>query len=394
MEKAASHCETRRGSESSENFPAAKYRRQNDFICFFICFLHVPCRLYEKEASGLISKRTSSFPSSRIMKIFHLCCSSLLLARISSALSFNDISTTRREFWDRLSRTTAIVGTAGVFGVALPVTAQADEGSSTAPFCVIGANGRTGSQCVRGCLERNLPVRVTSRSGLYGGPVRDDAQRSLMTTMVCDVTDPTTIANAVQGSRAVIFAASASKNGGTPSQVDNQGLIDVAKACIAAKVPHLVIVSSGSVTRPDSPVFKFLNLFGRIMEEKIKGEDAVRDLYRNVEGCTYTVVRPGGLTEDPPRGVAALELNQGDTKSGRISRADVASICIEATFYPNFTAARTFECYDADTGKPLESVGMSNIMKQKSDPAAYVTGRECRGNTWQELFAGLESDYA
>merc|ERR1712194_786364 len=105
---------------------------------------------------------------------------------------------------------------------------------------------------------------------------------------------------------------------------DNDGLVSVAKACIKAKVPHLVVVSSGSVSKRNSPVFKFLNLFGGIMEEKIKGEDEVRRLYASVEGATYTIVRPGGLTEDPERGVAALELNQGDEKSGRISRFDVA----------------------------------------------------------------------
>ena len=120
--------------------------------------------------------------------------------------------------------------------------------------------------------------------------------------------------------------------------MDNDGLVNVAKACIDANIPSLVIVSSGAVTKPNSPVYKFLNLFGKIMEEKIKGEDTVRSLYQNSKSggsgegctCTYTVVRPGGLTEEMGKGVAALELNQGDTKSGRIARADVASLCIES----------------------------------------------------------------
>jgi uncharacterized protein YbjT (DUF2867 family) len=83
--------------------------------------------------------------------------------------------------------------------------------------------------------------------------------------MVCDVTDPTTIEPAIKGVKAVIFAASSSKAGGTPSQVDNDGLVAVAKACLAAKVPHLVIVSSGSVTKPQSLVYKFLNIFGTLL---------------------------------------------------------------------------------------------------------------------------------
>ena len=312
---------------------------------------------------------------------------SIFLVSFTQGLSLNE-GPSRREFFDTVSKT-SIAGVAGFFGFSR--SSYAFEGDSL-PFCVIGANGKTGTRCVEGLIERNIPVRATSRTGVYNGLAPEGAKSSILSPMVCDVTDPTTIEPAIKGVQAVIFAASSSKAGGTPSQVDNDGLVAVAKACLAAKVPHLVIVSSGSVTKPESPVYKFLNIFGKIMDEKIKGEDAVRDLYRTAEGCTYTVIRPGGLTEDPPRGVAALELNQGDTKSGRISRADVASLCIESVFYPKSTAGTTFECYDADTGKSLESVGFSNILKQKSDPAAFVSGRERRGVSFEQIFSGLEID--
>jgi uncharacterized protein YbjT (DUF2867 family) len=307
------------------------------------------------------------------------------LLAVSQGLN-NDVAS-RRDFVNSVSRTSALVaGIAQSFAFNQPSSASESD-----PFCVIGANGKTGTKCVQGLLERNIPVRATSRSGVYFDEDPDTKNPRLMPT-VCDVTNPSTIETAVQGTRAVIFAASASKAGGTPAQVDNDGLVNVAKACIAAKIPHLVIVSSGSVSKPYSPVFIFLNLFGKIMEEKIKGEDTVRELYSGVEGLTYTVIRPGGLTEEPGRGVAALELNQGDTKSGRISRYDVASLCIESTFYPKLTGGTTFECYDADTGKALSSVGVSNLMKQKADPAEFISGKERRGDTFDKMFTGLEKD--
>lgn len=276
---------------------------------------------------------------------------------------------------------------------ALPflINVQPSKADEDKPICVIGANGRTGTQCVMACLDKSIPVRATSRTGVYNGQINNQ----LLSTMLCDVTDASTIRSAVQGSRAVIFAASASKQGGTPAAVDNLGLVNVAQACLDNQVPQLVIVSSGSVTKPDSPVYKFLNLFGNIMEEKIKGEDAVRALYKNVSGLSYTVIRPGGLTEEPSLGVAALELNQGDTKSGRISRADVGLLCIESTFYPQLTGGTTFECYNADTGKPLAAVGISNILKAKNkdgDSNVYLTGKEHRGDTWEALFVGLDKD--
>ena len=61
---------------------------------------------------------------------------------------------------------------------------------------------------------------------------------------------------------------------------------------------------------------------------KIEGEDALRAIYFDRDECDYVIVRPGGLTEDEPKGVSAVELNQGDDKSGRISRADVAAFCV------------------------------------------------------------------
>ena len=127
------------------------------------------------------------------------------------------------------------------------------------------------------------------------------------------------------------------------------------------------------------------------MDEKIKGEDRVRAMYKDSK-LAYTIIRPGGLTTDPARGVAAVELNQGDEKSGRISRWDVAKLCIESTLYPESTSHTTFECYDGDTGKTLAAVGVSNILKQKSDTAAFVSGKERRGQSYKEIFQGLEKD--
>lgn len=317
---------------------------------------------------------------------FTLLSSMGSLLAVSEGLSLKKDGGSRRDFMNVVTGTTALVaGIIQPFCVMDPASA-----AETGPFCVIGANGKTGTKCVQGLLERNIPVRATSRSGIYAED--PESKNPFLSPLICDVTNPSTIEAAIQGTNAVIFAASASKSGGTPTQVDNEGLVNVAKACIAAKVPHLVIVSSGSVTKPESPVYKFLNLFGKIMEEKIKGEDTVRGLYSSVEGSTYTIIRPGGLTEEPARGVTALELNQGDTKSGRISRFDVASLCIESTFYPKLSGGTTFECYDADTGKPLSSVGMSNIMKQKTDPADFVSGKERQGDSWENIFTGLEKD--
>ena len=232
-----------------------------------------------------------------------------------------------------------------------------------------------------------------SNSNLHVGQV-DVTKLDSLLSMV-DQTDSKKIG-------AMIFAASASVKGKTPGvndafTVDCQGVINAAQCCIQRNIPRLVIVSSGAVTRPNSPVYKLLNFVGSgIMEAKIQGEDGVRDLYHDntimEKGLGYTIVRPGGLTTNPvPLGAAFLEVNQGDDKSGRLSRADVAGICV-ACLESESTFDATFECYESNTAKPVENVGLSNVLRL-TDPTSYKSGRECRGETWEALLGGLKSDY-
>lgn len=258
---------------------------------------------------------------------------------------------------------------------------------------VIGANGRTGSKVVNLGIQRGLRINAVTRNGVYNNASSLSNPRNLINTAV-DITDINGVRKAVQGSSAVIFAASASKAGGTPDQIDKQALIDVAKACIEYKVPRLVVVSSGSVSKPYSPVYLFLNLFGGIMKAKIDGENGIRKLYESplAKSIGYTIIRPGGLREDPPLGPQGLELNQGDDRSGRISRWDVAALCLESINSKD-TNRVTFECYNADTAQPLANVGLSNIFQRtnKGDKLP-PTGRERRGPNWAKLFAGLIKD--
>jgi uncharacterized protein YbjT (DUF2867 family) len=60
---------------------------------------------------------------------------------------------------------------------------------------------------------------------------------------------------------------------------------------------------------------------GGIMTFKLRAEDVLRD-----SGVPYTIVRPVALTEEP--GGAPLEFDQSDNIKGKISRDDVADICL------------------------------------------------------------------
>ena len=288
-------------------------------------------------------------------------------------------------------------------GAAAAATAIGTQNALAAakPVLVLGANGGTGLECVRYLQKKGRPCVAATRTGEFVG----DASK-LVTVAKGDVTSLESLEPLItENTGAVIFAASASrqadaKKASNAKAVDNVGLVNCAKLCIEKSVPRLVVVSSGGVSKPSSAVYIFLNLAPNgIMDAKIAGEDAVRKLYAAPEliekNIGYTVVRPGGLLRDPGMGVSAVELNQGDTKSGRINRADVAAICIES-LESKAAFDTTFECYYADTAKGLDDVMKSNAAAVgagvKTTPTETSTGRERRGDTWPELFEGLERD--
>ena len=240
-----------------------------------------------------------------------------------------------------------------------------------------------------------------------------------MTAVTADVTQPDALAAAVMGASTVIFAATASASG-EPNAVDNKGLANTATACIAAGVRRLVVVSGAGVTKDSSPAYGFLNIFGRRMDAKVAGEDAVRALYRSSPSsfscsCSYTVVRPSGLLEGPPKGPGALVVNQGDEAAGFITRADVAAVCVQAGDAAG-AAGATFEVYDAGTAVATASLSVADILsnpglaavvsmvtgqtwrRQRGGSrggdadAVVVTARERRGIDYPSLFEGLQRD--
>lgn len=269
-------------------------------------------------------------------------------------------------------------------------------------IAVVGANGKTGRKVVDLSLTRDIETVAITRTGLFDAvaslrSATKSSQIDKLKVRAADVTDPATLAQALKGVDACIFAASASKEGGTADEVDRTGLINVALACLENNVPRLVVVSSGAVTKPWSPVYLFLNLFGGIMRAKIEGENEVRRLYAErgpgTVAPSYTIIRPGGLLEDPPLGCSAIELNQGDVMSGRISRWDVAELCVECIDSED-AFNTTYECYYKETGQPLSNVGFSNMFRRTNTAGDRIqlSGRERSAATYPALFRGLTRD--
>ena len=187
---------------------------------------------------------------------------------------------------------------------------------------VAGATGGTGSLVVAELQKQGYPVRAF---------VRDTAKAAErlgadVEAVAGDLKDPASIAAAMDGVGAVINAAGASASGGpdnTAEKVDFEGARNLAEAALGAGVGQYVLVSSRGVTDDDH----YLNrMFNNILIWKRRGEEAVA-----ASGVPYTIVRPGGLSDDPG-GNQTVIFEQGDTRSEGIwiTRADVARVCVSA----------------------------------------------------------------
>lgn len=258
-------------------------------------------------------------------------------------------------YWDSLR--TAIRGTQiALLGLAaLPSGSGASDVTKESPVIVLGSGGKTGKIIVGLLAKQNIFVQPVRRSA-SGSGASDAVNEFTLPLKFADVTKPETL-NVIKGAAAVVFAASASNKGGNAKQVDYLGVENVAKECIKYQIPKLVVISSGAVTRPDSLGFKITNLFGGIMDYKLKGETSLRNLYlaENNAKTTYTIIRPGGLLDGDAVGPTGIELNQGDTISGEINRADVAECTVAAVLSKDIPPNVTFEVYQIGKSGPLQS---------------------------------------
>ncbi|XP_052145106.1 protein HIGH CHLOROPHYLL FLUORESCENCE PHENOTYPE 173, chloroplastic [Oryza glaberrima] len=152
--------------------------------------------------------------------------------------------------------------------------------------------------------------------------------------------------------------------------------------------PRFVHVSSAGVTRPERPgldlskqppAVRMNKELGSILTYKLKGEDLIRE-----SGIPYTIVRPCALTEEPAG--ADLIFDQGDNITGKISREEIAFICVAALASPN-AVEKTFEVKSTVPFSEPFVVDPSNPPPEKDydvyfkELKAGITGKEALEGT-------------
>lgn len=313
------------------------------------------------------------------------------------------------------------------------------EQNQNNPICVIGASGQTGIECVKQLAKQHKMIKAISRKPIALQNMEDlDAyEKNYIKHYNLDIKNNEKLNDIIKDSSSVIFLANAKKYNKyvkpdieeqTYEDVDVYGLQNVVKACIKNKIPRLVYTSAScrSCSLDESAdTDKMSGIKCENCRSKQKGENIIRQHYNKVNNPSigYTIVRVGflinGIFNGDSRGVKELEINQDYTKSGMISKYDLAELCINAASNPN-AACTTFEVYYADTAQPFDieeslhkctNLGKSveecffgsaykNSKPQSLDEvrnapiqgSIFSTGKEKRGINWQELFQDLQKD--
>jgi nucleoside-diphosphate-sugar epimerase len=203
---------------------------------------------------------------------------------------------------------------------------------------IAGAHGKIGMLLGKLLVEQGHTVL-----GLIRNPAQEDDLHVIgVEPVICDLEGGGDVAAAVSGVDAVVFAAGAGPGSSAERKrtMDFEGAVKLIDAAKAEGIRRYVIVSSMGAGDPPAEGGE---VFGEYLRAKSEADLALR-----ASGLDYTIVRPGPLTDDPPRGRVAIG-KIGD--QAEIPRADVAALLAAVLVAPN-AIGKTFEVVSGET--PIE----------------------------------------
>jgi uncharacterized protein YbjT (DUF2867 family) len=199
---------------------------------------------------------------------------------------------------------------------------------------IVGANGKIGRQLVQLFAGTEHQVRAM---------IRNEEQASELKRLGADeivVADlEKEIDHAIKGCSAVVFTAGSGSHTGPDKTelVDKLGAIKTIEKAEAFGVERFIMVSSIYADRPDAGPERIRHYF----VAKGVADDRLRASKLN-----YTIIRPGYLTNDPPKGT--VRIGEHIEESGEIPRGDVARTIVEA-LENEHTYRRSFDLQTGET---------------------------------------------
>jgi uncharacterized protein YbjT (DUF2867 family) len=193
---------------------------------------------------------------------------------------------------------------------------------------VAGGHGQIGLRLLAQLAEQGHTAR-----GLVRNPDHvADLEEAGAQAIVCDLEHDEPSGEDLAGADAVVFAAGAGPGSGAERKrtMDLGGAVKLIEAAKAHGIDRYVMVSAmGAADPPDGD-----DGMGPYLRAKAEADQALEQ-----SGLDYTIVRPGGLTNDPGTGTVQAAKS---VERGQISRDDVAAVLVAVLETPK-TIGKTFE---------------------------------------------------
>ncbi len=179
---------------------------------------------------------------------------------------------------------------------------------------IAGAHGKIALR-----LTRLLTAEDAGVIGLIRNPDHaTEVSQAGASPVLCDLEQASVeeIATAIDGADAVVFAAGAGPGSGADRKltVDRDGAIKLLRAATTTGARRYVMISGAGVENPPDGD----EVFEIYLRAKAEADAAIVASDRE-----WTILRPGGLTDDPGTGSVRVD---ADPFRGSVPRDDVASV--------------------------------------------------------------------
>lgn len=193
---------------------------------------------------------------------------------------------------------------------------------------VAGGHGQIGLRLLTQLAEQGHTARGLVRNPDHVAELEAAGAQAI----VCDLEHDEPSGEDLAGADAIVFAAGAGPGSGAERKrtMDLGGAVKLIEAAKAHGIDRYVMVSSMGAGNPpegDEGMAPYLRA-------KAEADQALEQ-----SGLDYTIVRPGGLTDDPGTGTVQTAKS---VERGQIPRDDVAAVIIAVLETPK-TVGKTFE---------------------------------------------------
>jgi uncharacterized protein YbjT (DUF2867 family) len=202
---------------------------------------------------------------------------------------------------------------------------------------VVGGHGKIAVRLLRLLSERGDRARGLIRNPDHAAEV----EATGATAVGADVEnlDADAIARSIAGVDAIVFAAGAGAGSGPARKrtVDYGGVVKLIQAARMGNAARYLLVSAIGTNHPQN----WSDEMRPYYEAK-----AEADAELAASGLDYTIVRPGGLTDEPGTDLVAAAADLG--RYGQIARDDVAATLLACLDEPN-TIGKAFDLLSGET---------------------------------------------